>query len=77
MHLLALQMQKKSEDNPTWEEAMNGPDQAGYWEAVTKALLTLESKMSWDIVDRQPFMNVLPSTWAFRCKRYPNGTVQN
>jgi Reverse transcriptase (RNA-dependent DNA polymerase) len=41
-----------------------------------KELLTLESKMSLDVVDQQPFMNILPSTWAFCCKRYPNGTVR-
>ena len=31
---------------------------------------------TWDIIDRESWMNVLPSTWAFKCKRYPDGTIR-
>ena len=27
----------------------------------------------WELVLRTQDMNVLPSTWAFKCKRYPDG----
>jgi hypothetical protein len=30
----------------------------------------------WDYVKRMPNMNVLPSTWAFKLKRYPDGRVK-
>ncbi len=30
----------------------------------------------WDYVPRTPNMNVLPSTWAFKIKRYPDGQVK-
>jgi hypothetical protein len=30
---------------------------------------------AWDILDRESWMNVLPSTWAFRSKLYPDGTI--
>jgi hypothetical protein len=30
----------------------------------------------WDYVKRTPDMNVLPSTWAFKIKRYPDGRVK-
>ena len=30
----------------------------------------------WDYVKRTPDMNVLPSTWAFKLKRYPDGRVK-
>jgi hypothetical protein len=30
----------------------------------------------WDYVKRTPGMNVLPSTWAFKIKRYPDGLVK-
>jgi hypothetical protein len=33
-------------------------------------------KQAWEVVDREPWMNVLPSTWAFKCKRYPDGLVK-
>jgi hypothetical protein len=76
MHPLALATLANAEDNPTWEQAMNGPDKAGYWKACEIELNTLTQKRdAWDVVDREPWMNVLPSTWAFKCKRYPDGSV--
>ena len=30
----------------------------------------------WDIVELEPWMNILPSRWAFKCKRYPSGEVR-
>jgi hypothetical protein len=35
-----------------------------------------EDKDAWDVVDRQDWMKVLPTTWAFRCKRYPDGRIR-
>jgi hypothetical protein len=56
---------------------MNGPDAEGYMEAAKKEIHTLKKKMdAWEIVDCKDWMNVLPSTWAFKCKRYPDGMVQ-
>jgi Reverse transcriptase (RNA-dependent DNA polymerase) len=31
---------------------------------------------SWNVVTQEPWMHVLPSTWAFRCKRYPDGSIR-
>jgi hypothetical protein len=31
----------------------------------------------WDYVKRTPDINVLPSTWAFKLKRYPDERVKN
>ena len=31
---------------------------------------------AWDVVDREDWMNVLPSTWAFRCNRFPDGLIK-
>jgi Reverse transcriptase (RNA-dependent DNA polymerase) len=70
-------MKANTEDNPTWEQAMNGPDQAGYWKAMEKELTTLEDdKNSWEVVEREGWMNVLPSTWAFKGKRFPDASVR-
>ena len=75
-HPVMLMVQVNAQDNPRWEEAMNGPNQAGYWEACLKEISTLQYNMdSWDIVACKPWMNILPSTWAFKCKRYPSGEV--
>jgi hypothetical protein len=55
---------------------MNGPDQSGYWQDMERELSTLEhDKHLWGDVDTQLWMNVLPSTCDFKCKRFSNGSV--
>jgi hypothetical protein len=77
MHPMVLAAKANAEDNPTWEQAMNGPDRDGYLEAARKELKTLsEDTNAWDVVDRQEWMKVLPSTWAFKCKRFPDGRIR-
>ena len=69
----------KGEDpefNPTWEQAMNGPLADGYWEAARKEIDTLIAMGVWEVVERKPWMNVLPAVWAFRKKVYPSGLVR-
>ncbi len=77
MHPMILASKANSEDTPTWEQAMNGPDADGYWKACEKEISTLtDDKDTWDVVVRESWMNVLPSTWAFKCKRFPDGRVR-
>jgi hypothetical protein len=76
MHPMILAAKANSEDNPTWDEAMNGPLKEGYWEAALKEINILQVKEAWEVVQRQDFMNVLPGTWAFKCKRFPDGAVR-
>jgi hypothetical protein len=76
MHPLALAAKANDADNPTWEEAMNGPDRKGHMEAAKKEIETLVDMDAWDVVDCEEWMNVLPSTWAFKCKRYPDGSIR-
>jgi hypothetical protein len=54
MHPLALQARANAEDNPTWEEAMTGPNKDSYWQAMETELEMLEIKKdSWEVVDQQ------------------------
>jgi hypothetical protein len=56
---------------------MNGPQNEGYWDAMKAELKTLTEKMhAWDVVDRESWMDTLPSTWAFKCKRYPDRLIK-
>jgi len=74
---MALSSKANSTDNPNWHEAMNGPYKDGYLKAMETEISTLQDNMdSWDIVDRQEWMNIIPSTWAFKCKRFPSGEVR-
>ena len=74
--ILATKSAASKEDNPTWWEAMKGPYADRYFEAATVEIETLESKDSWTVVDRTDSMNVLPSTWAFKLKRFPDGSIK-
>eukprot|EP00956_Cyclotella_meneghiniana_P026151 scaffold55881_cov77-Cyclotella_meneghiniana.AAC.1 len=65
------------EDNPTYDEAMKGPYANEYYEACRTELKTLVDDLDcWELVLRTDDMNILPSTWAFKCKRYPDGRVK-
>jgi hypothetical protein len=75
---LALQakLHSKDPDTPGWEEAMNGPCAAGYKEAAILEIDTLKKMNVWNEVTREEWMKVLPSTWAFRCKTFPDGDTK-
>jgi hypothetical protein len=62
-------------DNPTYAEAMNGSHRDGIYKAMVKELKTLTDMECWEVVKRVPGSNVLPSTWAFKLKRYPDGSL--
>jgi hypothetical protein len=64
------------EDNPTWKEAMSGKSSKGYWQACIKEHETLIKKDVWEEVEKPFWMNVIPSTWAFQCKRFPDGLIR-
>ena len=75
--VLQAKASKYNEDNPSWEMAMNGPFAEDYWEAYEVELNTLKNDIkSWTLVKRTSDMNVLPSTWAFKLKRFPDGTAK-
>jgi hypothetical protein len=75
-HPMLLAAKMSSEDTPNWNEATGGEHSMGYWEAMQVEYDVLIEKKAWIEVDRTPDMNVLPSTWAFRCKRFPDGNVK-
>jgi hypothetical protein len=64
------------EDNPTLKEAMNSPDAAGFMKAMETELDTLIKMEAFIIVDKEKWMNVVTSVWAFKRKRYPDGSIR-
>ena len=73
---LKAQAEASKEDNPNWRQAMTGPFADKYWEACKVEAATLEDMDAWEVVERTIDMNVLQSTWAFKCKRYPDGRIK-
>jgi hypothetical protein len=39
-------------------------------------IFTLESIKAWQGVNREDELNVISSTWAFKCKKYPDGLIK-
>ena len=74
--VLAAKTTASSADNPTWDQAMKGPFAEEYWRAAEVEVETLERIKAWTVVEREAGMNVLPGTWAFKLKRYPDGKVK-
>lgn len=75
--VLAAKAADADADTLSFEEAMNHPQADGFWKAAEDELKTLiEDFDVWDEVPREPWMNVLPSTWAFRIKRFPTGAIR-
>ena len=68
LFLLAAKSAASDADNPTWNQAMNGPFAEEYWQAAEEEIKTLEGIKAWEVVDRDQAENILPSTWAFKCK---------
>jgi hypothetical protein len=76
-HALSAKARGNPEDNPDYDTAMWGPYRAEYTEACRVELSTLLDDLDcWEYVPFEAGMNVLPSTWAFKCKRYPDGRVK-
>eukprot|EP00804_Cyclotella_cryptica_P010321 CCRYP_012254-RA/>CCRYP_012254-RA protein AED:0.10 eAED:0.03 QI:0/0/0/1/1/1/3/0/1268 len=76
-HLLTGSPAGDTSDSPTYSQAIHSPHAEKWWEAMDTQLTTLDSDLQvWELVPREPWMHVLPSTWAFRLKRFPNGLAK-
>jgi len=67
---------KANASDPRRHEEMNGPDKAANWEAIKVEISTLTKLEAWEVVPLKSDMNVLVSTWAFKCKIYPDGSIR-
>ena len=73
---MAFAARANAGDTPRWNDALHGPNADGFWRAMLAELTTLSKLGAWEVVRRTPDMEVLPSTWAFRIKRFPTGLVR-
>ena len=73
---MILAAKANDKDNPSWEEAINGPLAEGYMVSAQTEIDTLEKLKVWEVLEQKHWMNVLPSTGAFKCKRFPDGSVR-
>ena len=72
-------MAKRSDpDSPRYHEAMASIDSESFKEAMVVEINALMAKDTWTIIPRAsiPNKNVLPGTWAFKRKRFPDGRLR-
>ena len=68
----------KDPDLPSLKESLTGPHSEEFWKAMDAEIASLESKDTWEVVDRSsmpPGTKAVPGTWAQRIKRLPNGEL--
>jgi hypothetical protein len=72
----AAKLRGNDADNPTFQQAMNGPNANEYIKAMHLEIHTLVAQNTWESVPRPSKKhNVLKGTWAFKLKRLPDGTA--
>jgi hypothetical protein len=62
-------------DNPSWHKATRGKFADEYWKAMKLEIATLENINAGLVIDQDDH-HVIASTWAFKCKRYPDGLIK-
>jgi len=62
-------------DNPSWREATRGKFAGEYWKVMKLEIATLEAIDAWSVIDLF-YHRVIASTWAFKCKHYPDGLIK-
>ena len=68
----------KDPDLPSLQESLTGPYAEQFWAAMDAEIASLESKGTWQVVERSsmpPGAKAVPGTWAQRIKRLPNGSL--
>ena len=72
---ISLMVRAQEKDDLTWAEARVSHEYGRFREAALKEIQSLEGKDSWEVVKRSSMKpkNILPSTWALKRKRFPNG----
>ena len=66
-------------DTPNMGVALVCPYMEEFLEAMGKDISELESHNNWNIMERKSFPegeNILPSTWAFKIKSYPDSILR-
>ena len=70
-------MQASEKDDLTWSEARMSNEYGKFRAAALTEIQNLKGKESWEVVKRSSVKgkNILPSTWALKRKRFPDGRI--
>ena len=80
IHPLAFAARANAEDTPRYHEAMKSPDREGFITAMEHEMNQLGELKAFIAVPRQKAIDenkqIIDCTWAFKRKRFPDGTVK-
>ena len=71
-----LKATAKDDDSPNLFQALHGPHRQEFLQAMRVEISELEGQGTWKIMNRDLVpegAKVLPSTWVFKIKIYPDG----
>jgi hypothetical protein len=60
----------------TLKQAMASPYAKDWAEATVEEWLSLVSNNTWSLVEREPWMKVIPCKWIFTIKTHADGTIE-
>ena len=65
-------------DTPNYWQAMSGENAEEYQKAMKEEIDSLVKRKTWSIVERSKIgkKQVWPLTWAYKCKRRPDGSIR-
>jgi len=73
VHPLSLAFKHHDEDNPSFNDALSRPLQEVFSCAMSSEVKELKDQTTWNVVPRPVNTKVLPGTWTFKVKRFPDG----
>ena len=68
MAIAMLSSLTSSNSNPTYKQAVNGPDKEKWLRAIAEEYDAIIANHTWDIVDYTPNLNVLSGKWVLKIK---------
>jgi hypothetical protein len=75
--VLKAKARKNDADSPSYNQTINSPHAEKWLQAMETELNTLENDLrAWTLVKNEPWMNVLPMTWAFHLKHFSGGLIK-
>ncbi len=71
---------RSSPDVLNYPNAMSSSDASGFWAAMKLEIDTLYAMNNWTPVSKSTDLAsnhiIIPGTWTFKCKQYPDGSVR-
>ena len=73
----------KDPNAPTYWDAVTGEEHDFWYDAMDEEIDNLVKRMTWDVIKQSDigrkykFGQVVPTTWAYKKKRYPYFTFRN